>query len=920
MPATKPPGGLGLPIAVAIAVGALTALAWGPLGLPLRGVAGDAPVAGAWRAFYALCLPGLFVGFTLLHAARGRGARADRASYAVLLLFLVLMAVGRAQWRWLLGGFFVAVLLGKVSLAVATIARSVDAAATRTGEPAGLRRHLFGIALLAYAALVPYVAIAVSTGGDEPIYLLNVESLFADADLDVANNVARGDADAFYWGPSPSAGMWERSFFGFPALLLPGYALARTLAPHAPLAGRIGAMLTIALCAALAASQAYALYRELGVSPRAALWAWLAVALTPPLLVHAGHVYPEIPAALLLVIGVRGLVRLRGRPWPAALAVAAAAGALIVLKDRYAALALGLLIWALVEVAPRGPRRALAGVGLLVAGAAWILWIDPLPALFPNLGSLPPRPTAMLAARALVGVVADQEFGLLYYAPVWVFALAGIAVLWRRARRVCVGLLALSGFYLVVVIRYRWMRWFGGWTPAPRFVVVLVPMLGVFLAAAFDRAGGRLRPALNTLCLAWSTAVALALALVPLWRYDDADGRARLLAALETAIGLDLARFLPSLVAPTAWTWVVLGAGAVAGVLVLRAGRPTSSGPRAETGGPLLLPPATAVALVGGVAVLWLASAAIVPTLGVEAEAMRRTGGTAFQSPDYAFGGWALDADGSATEPIVTWPGWTEIRVVAAAYTTTGRAPRLTLLLDGRPVAARPLRGVTGQWVRGEYAARVPTGFGRAQLRLELTGFLDDPVRGGFQHAYVDGIRIRPFAAAAAAADCVSDPVRYCPDAPVTRAQLAELLVRVKHGERVPAVIASTRFGDVGGDRPEARAIELLAATDVMPGCDPTRFCPDAVVTRDLLAVVLLRAVDGSGLTPPPPTGRFRDVPASDPLAAWIDLLGARQLTCGCGGGRYCPRGEVTWAHLAKFVARAFPGSYPPAPCRETWW
>jgi hypothetical protein len=87
----------------------------------------------------------------------------------------------------------------------------------------------------------------------------------------------------------------------------------------------------------------------------------------------------------------------------------------------------------------------------------------------------------------------------------------------------------------------------------------------------------------------------------------------------------------------------------------------------------------------------------------------------------------------------------------------------------------------------------------------------------------------------------------------------------------------------------------------------PPRYCPDASVTRAQMAVFLLRAEHGAGYTPPPATGTvFADVPASDPFAPWIEQLAAEGITGGCGGGNYCPGQAVTRAQMAIFLVRAF--------------
>ena len=89
---------------------------------------------------------------------------------------------------------------------------------------------------------------------------------------------------------------------------------------------------------------------------------------------------------------------------------------------------------------------------------------------------------------------------------------------------------------------------------------------------------------------------------------------------------------------------------------------------------------------------------------------------------------------------------------------------------------------------------------------------------------------------------------------------------------------------------------------------DPLRYCPDSNVTRAEMAKFLLLAKHGSTYTPPAvgtSTG-FTDVPTSYWAAAWIKQLAAEGITSGCGGGLYCPDQPVTRAEMAKFLVITF--------------
>jgi hypothetical protein len=71
-------------------------------------------------------------------------------------------------------------------------------------------------------------------------------------------------------------------------------------------------------------------------------------------------------------------------------------------------------------------------------------------------------------------------------------------------------------------------------------------------------------------------------------------------------------------------------------------------------------------------------------------------------------------------------------------------------------------------------------------------------------------------------------------------------------------------------------------------------------------AVFLLRAKYGSGHSPAAPSGAFGDVPPGHWAAAWIEQLAAEGITAGCGSGNYRPDAEVTRDQMAVFLVRTF--------------
>jgi len=80
---------------------------------------------------------------------------------------------------------------------------------------------------------------------------------------------------------------------------------------------------------------------------------------------------------------------------------------------------------------------------------------------------------------------------------------------------------------------------------------------------------------------------------------------------------------------------------------------------------------------------------------------------------------------------------------------------------------------------------------------------------------------------------------QFCPDAPVTRGQMASFLVRAL---ALPTTTTNA-FTDDDGLASED-AINRLAAAGITTGCAPTRFCPAANVTRVEMATFLARGFD----------------------------------------------------------------------------
>jgi len=148
----------------------------------------------------------------------------------------------------------------------------------------------------------------------------------------------------------------------------------------------------------------------------------------------------------------------------------------------------------------------------------------------------------------------------------------------------------------------------------------------------------------------------------------------------------------------------------------------------------------------------------------------------------------------------------------------------------------------------------------------------------------------------------------YCPDNVVTRNQMAVFLLVAKEGSSyVPPPCTTPTFSDVPCSNPFAPWVEELVRRGVTAGCGGTSYCPGNEVTRNQMAVFLIKTLEGTSYAPPPCTTQtFGDVPCSSPFAPWVQEMVDRGLTAGCGGGNFCPNTPVTRAQMAVFLTTNF--------------
>jgi uncharacterized repeat protein (TIGR01451 family) len=149
----------------------------------------------------------------------------------------------------------------------------------------------------------------------------------------------------------------------------------------------------------------------------------------------------------------------------------------------------------------------------------------------------------------------------------------------------------------------------------------------------------------------------------------------------------------------------------------------------------------------------------------------------------------------------------------------------------------------------------------------------------------------------------------YCPSTATTREQMAVFVLLSKEGVGyTPAACAPPNtFTDVPETSPFCRYIEELAARGVVGGCGGNNYCPTGPVTREQMAIFVLRTLDPAlNPTACAPPNMFADVPETSPFCRWIEELATRGVVTGCGNGNYCPSASVTREQMGVFLSATF--------------
>ena len=348
-----------------------------------------------------------------------------------------------------------------------------------------------GLLALAVYSIAAWQVSPSVPGGDEPHYLVITQSLLYDHDLKIENNHLRGDYKPYYAGDlaphylrrGRDGEIYSIHAPGLPALVAPAFAIG----------GYRAVVVFLVALSALGSGLAWHLAWLRTRRADAAWFGWAAVTLCTTTVFHAFTVYPDPVAGIVVLTGLWALLRADAdrqsgdvRLWPWLLHGAALA-LLPWLHTRFVLLAAGLGALILLRLSATRSAVGKTLAFLVVPSISAVCWIGYFVAIYGTPSPLAPYGgdigTLDFVAGGLAGLLFDQRFGLLTYAPVLTFAFAGIvAMLAPRVFRVslqpgacrfALELLVLLVPYLVMVTSYR-MWWAGSSAPARFFVPVLL--------------------------------------------------------------------------------------------------------------------------------------------------------------------------------------------------------------------------------------------------------------------------------------------------------------------------------------------------------------------------------------------------------------------------------------------------------------
>ncbi len=320
--------------------------------------------------------------------------------------------------------------------------------------------------------------------GDEIHYLAITLSLAHDGDLNVLNNYASPEMTVLGASGTLPHLIYNENGTGYsshspglPALLVLPYLSG----------GRTGTVLFLTLIGVFAVMQVYYMAVKLRVRTGVAVFAALFTGFNLPFIMMSGKIFPDATAALFLSLSVHWMLidTRRFRP----VAGCAFLSLLPWLHVKYAVFSIAVFLIYLFFIRRRFKQHVYTVIPAIISLSGFI-WLQCH--LFGELfymlrvkggGFIHPWP-------GIAGLLFDREAGLLVFAPIFIPAFIALLFNWRRPAVLNATALMVIGYW---IMSGAWIDWHSGHCPPARYLIPVLPILGLFSAVWLNKPGPRYR-------------------------------------------------------------------------------------------------------------------------------------------------------------------------------------------------------------------------------------------------------------------------------------------------------------------------------------------------------------------------------------------------------------------------------------------
>lgn len=356
--------------------------------------------------------------------------------------------------------------------------------------------------------------------GDEPHYLIITKSMLSDGDINLWNNYQNKDYLEFYPGELDSHArpgrkslkhQYSRHMPGLPVLLLPSYFIGTNIGKfissftknHIHEKETLIFMVRLFMCifTALLSWIFFLLVQDLLKNRKSSLLSWLIFSFSTPLLFYSHMIYPEVPAALIVILIFWRIIKKQESTSLNSGMIGVGIALLPWLGVKYSVLALGILclfFFSYIKSKKVKLTNILCFISPLIL--SFLLFLFYLQSIYGTLSPLSIyEGTAenngfMLLKffhfnlveffRCGLGYLFDQRAGILAYTPVYIFFIPGVFLMLKKKKKETFFLLFIFSLYWAFCsLGYYW----GGYCPPGRTLLPVLWIMALLMAYAFAK-------------------------------------------------------------------------------------------------------------------------------------------------------------------------------------------------------------------------------------------------------------------------------------------------------------------------------------------------------------------------------------------------------------------------------------------------